>query len=294
MIKAASTPLHRRKRPLPAPRVLLLKAGDAIAAAGVPGQPKQSSSATQRETGGNASQEGHGNFTEEQLQREEGESTGGVSSFGNRRGLAGGTIIGTCAIRGIDCIRPSFLSGRKRTNLGIIDPAPPRVYRRGGYRSCTHRQYEETGGRPICGDGPVLAGGTWGRSEPTRGDGGTTDSGYAGDASVRGMTEGQEMWLSAWCSVREQNDDGKAGGDERIESSAGEDTKGTASDHPIKTTENGNGGGGSSDAGRTGEFVVQQQRRRKKSGAACRKRRRRCKEARRRKAAAAADAAGKM
>ena len=40
-----------------------------------------------------------------------------------------------CAIRGIDCVRPSFLSGRKRARLGIIDQVPPpaRRFFRGGW-----------------------------------------------------------------------------------------------------------------------------------------------------------------
>lgn len=36
-------------------------------------------------------------------------------------GSGGGGSGGGCAIRGIDCVRPSFLSGRKRTSLGIIE-----------------------------------------------------------------------------------------------------------------------------------------------------------------------------
>lgn len=44
---------------------------------------------------------------------------------------------GKNAIRGIDCVRPSFLSGRKRTNLGIIEVrherrAPPGPWDSGG------------------------------------------------------------------------------------------------------------------------------------------------------------------
>ena len=53
------------------------------------------------------------------------------------KGGGGGGGGGKNAIRGIDCVRPSFLSGRKRTNLGIIEVrherrAPPGRWDSGG------------------------------------------------------------------------------------------------------------------------------------------------------------------
>lgn len=112
VIKAASAPLHHRDKPYPAPRILLLKTAGA---------------------------DGNNLGNHDQNQAAEGSCEGG--SAGKPRGrLAGRMAIGSmagdsvaeagvvrCAIRGIDCIRPSVLSGRKRTSLGIVDERNDRL-----------------------------------------------------------------------------------------------------------------------------------------------------------------------
>ncbi|CAM9871505.1 unnamed protein product [Ectocarpus sp. 12 AP-2014] len=92
VIQAASTPLHGRRASLPRPRILLVKSN---------AEPISRRDSNQDETGG--------------------ESSDGATSAER-----------CAAIRGIDCVRPSFLSGRKRTSLGIIDGRRDRRWGGGG------------------------------------------------------------------------------------------------------------------------------------------------------------------
>ncbi|CAM9217201.1 unnamed protein product, partial [Ectocarpus sp. 13 AM-2016] len=92
VIQAASTPLHGRRASLPLPRILLVKSN---------AEPISRRDSNQDETGG--------------------ESSDGATSAER-----------CAAIRGIDCVRPSFLSGRKRTSLGIIDGRRDRRWDGGG------------------------------------------------------------------------------------------------------------------------------------------------------------------
>lgn len=130
VVKAASTSARRRKRPLPAPRALLLKPG---AVAG--GQDAHKGKGSR---GGN----GRGRESGPIEKCVDGEISTSVEDVRgvprSREGLPEGV---RCAIRGIDCIRPSFLSGRKRTNLGIIDD---RGSCRGSPR-CTRRRRTSAG-----------------------------------------------------------------------------------------------------------------------------------------------------
>lgn len=118
VIKAVSIPLHRRKRPLPAPRALLLKSsGDHRSARRSSGRGSGKGSGGGGGGGGGGSgsggekedsSSGHGDCTAERSNR----AVWMTNQVGDGK---------RCAIRGIDCIRPSFLSGRKRSSLGIID-----------------------------------------------------------------------------------------------------------------------------------------------------------------------------
>ncbi|CAM9352944.1 unnamed protein product, partial [Ectocarpus sp. 6 AP-2014] len=92
VIQAASTPLQGRRASLPRPRTLLVKSN---------AEPISRCDSNQDETGG--------------------ESSDGATSAER-----------CAAIRGIDCVRPSFLSGRKRTSLGIIDGRRDRRWDGGG------------------------------------------------------------------------------------------------------------------------------------------------------------------
>lgn len=87
MVRAALTPLRLRRPSLPPPRVLLLKTDAGSKASNADYNCRNGSSTTAGWSDGN----------------------GGTGAGGK------------CAIRGIDCVRPSFLSGRKRTSLGIIE-----------------------------------------------------------------------------------------------------------------------------------------------------------------------------
>lgn len=112
VISAALTPLPQRNQtPLSAPRTLLLK---------------------------HAATHSDGNET-----RMLALTRGGDRS--NNSSIKGSTKY---AIRGIDCVRPSFLSGRKQTSLGIIDPScellRPRPSRRLISGSNSNRMSEET------------------------------------------------------------------------------------------------------------------------------------------------------
>ena len=117
VIKAVSTPLHQRKRSLPAPRALLLKIGGSHRSARRPGGKGSGKHGDGIGGGTESSGGGCGGERDDSSnhgdRRVEGSSRadGAMSQVGARR----------CAIRGIDCIRPSFLSGRKRSSLGIID-----------------------------------------------------------------------------------------------------------------------------------------------------------------------------
>lgn len=125
VIKAVSTPLHRRKRPLPAPRALLLKPGGSHRSARRPGGRASGKGDGGSGGGGGGGGGGSGrgeissNHSDDRAGRSSG-ADGGIGQVGGRR----------CAIRGIDCIRPSFLSGRKRSSLGIIDE---HCYRQGPF-----------------------------------------------------------------------------------------------------------------------------------------------------------------
>ncbi|CAM9730251.1 unnamed protein product [Ectocarpus sp. 8 AP-2014] len=92
VIQAASTPLQGRRASLPRPRTLLVESN---------AEPISRCDSNQDETGG--------------------ESSDGATSSER-----------CAAIRGIDCVRPSFLSGRKRTSLGIIDGRRDRRWDGGG------------------------------------------------------------------------------------------------------------------------------------------------------------------
>ncbi|CAM9826510.1 unnamed protein product, partial [Hapterophycus canaliculatus] len=102
VIKAALTPLRLRRPSLPPPRILLLKAG--------------AGDRSPCEIIGRRSDAGGGAGVAPSDSRD-GSSTAPGWSDGN----GGASAVGRCAIRGIDCVRPSFLSGRKRTSLGIIE-----------------------------------------------------------------------------------------------------------------------------------------------------------------------------
>lgn len=83
------------------------------------------------------------------------------------------------AIRGIDCVRPSFLSGRKRTSLGIIEVrherrGPPGRWDSGGGggNGAGREGNEDAGGRELeaiasdsCGEGGRSGGGRKARSK---------------------------------------------------------------------------------------------------------------------------------
>lgn len=109
VIEAASTPLHHRDKPFPAPRVLLLKpAGEG---GNNPGN-------------GDDNRAAEGNREGAYAGKPRGRPVGRMAGDGVSVTEAG---VARCAIRGIDCIRPSVLSGRKRTSLGIVDKRKDRL-----------------------------------------------------------------------------------------------------------------------------------------------------------------------
>lgn len=115
VIKAASRPLDEWKSiPLSSPRVLLLKPA----------------TSTRHRSSSDADRHVNLHATSDHNLKQSRKRTLGVlgnQNRGARREDAdvildrAGLVITRCAIRGEDCIRPTFLSGRKRTSLGIID-----------------------------------------------------------------------------------------------------------------------------------------------------------------------------
>lgn len=291
VIKAASTPLRRRKRPLPAPRVLLLKAKTPSASTAAFSRIDKSGAASHRL---GFSNDGDKASEEQQLGEEENEDASDASPLVGGM-MKGGAVVRTCAIRGIDCVRPSFLSGRKRTSLGIIDEPSPRLRRGDAYwggASTSKSQNQRMGGSqgredtvsdcgPVCGVG-------------------CTNSGIPGAHCARGGVGDYDKLKEAWWSagdVREHVDATSATPcvlAERTGSGTGSGTAAGIGAAPHLTAWaaiSGNAGGSSSSVRAAAENGVKK-RRGKKSGAACRKRRRRCKEARRLKAASMAAALG--
>lgn len=263
VIEAASAPSRQSKRPAPAPRVLLLKPG----ALSTGGGNRSKDSSKQRGLCGGLDRNAGGAGRVEH----EGESGGDGNGGDDGKRLS----VGRCAIRGVDCIRPSFLSGRKRTSLGIIDKPIPHLHG-SGRRWSPLRHYVGTdctrvGKRRT--DAANIADGRTGKA-PT-GQSGTVDDGVAEDQYTRVYYTGCGN-MSAWEREKWQG---------RRAASADENVSGICSRGPERHESHGGEGrasGGTSDRNK---------HRGRKSGAACRKKRRQCKEARRSKAAAVAAAA---
>lgn len=91
------------------------------------------------------------------LQRDQ--PRGGDPDGRQSSGTSGGGGGGRSAIRGIDCVRPSFLSGRKRTSLGIIEVRHERRAPPGRWESSGGGGGGRGGGSNGDGDGEEGAGG---------------------------------------------------------------------------------------------------------------------------------------
>ena len=181
VIKAVSIPLHRRKRPLPAPRALLLKSSGDHRSPRWPSGRGSGEGSGDGGGGGGGWRGGGGSG----CGGEKGDSS---SSYGDGRAERSSRADGvtnrvgggkSCAIRGIDCIRPSFLSGRKRSSLGIIDE---HCYRQ------AHSSQSEDGG--VGGDGDDGAVGSAAESEP--------DDAAGNEADADARSDGVETLGREW------------------------------------------------------------------------------------------------